>query len=341
MLPITYRWQFGDGSPIQTTTTMSQSHVYTTPGQYTVVMTASNGVSQVTTDQTILVTGVGLAVTEAGFTFTPSTNIATNVAIDFTANITPLEASVPQTYTWNFGDGTETESTANTATHTFTQPGSYPVQLTVANPFGQATTQQQITVGVGLNTVSFDHTPSAPQTSDDVIFTALALPANADLPITYQWDFGDGTTTETSVNTTTHTFTDGGTYTVSLVATNNLGQVMAQEIVTVLQAIDTVDIQIQPATASPTALITFTAQISPSDATLPITYQWHFGDGTISNESSSQVITHTYAVSDTYTVSLTATNDAGQATTFKDINVFSEISPEPDLKDMFLPVILK
>jgi hypothetical protein len=44
---------------------------------------------------------------------------------------------------------------------------------------------------------------------------------------------------------------------------------------------------------------------TPQDAALPITYTWDFGDGTF---GAGQVVTHTYSVSGTHTVSLQAAN---------------------------------
>ena len=40
-LPLTYSWNFGDGSPVNTTA--NPSHIYTTNGTYTATLTVSNG----------------------------------------------------------------------------------------------------------------------------------------------------------------------------------------------------------------------------------------------------------------------------------------------------------
>ena len=54
----------------------------------------------------------------------------------------------------------------------------------------------------------------------------------------------------------------------------------------------------------------FTASFSPADATTPITYTWDFGNGP---EASNHVVSHTFAVTGTYPVTLTLTNPCSYA----------------------------
>ena len=54
--------------------------------------------------------------------------------------------------------------------------------------------------------------------------------------------------------------------------------------------------------------VTFTATPQPPAATLPITYEWSFGDG---DSAFGNPVFHAYTVSDTFTVNVTATNACG------------------------------
>ena len=74
-------------------------------------------------------------------------------------------------------------------------------------------------------------------------------------------------------------------------------------------------------------LITFTATAS---GTQPIDFQWDFGD---TFTDTGLTVDHTYAVADSYTVALSATNACGDDLTSKDITV------QQYIWDFFLPLI--
>jgi PKD repeat protein len=76
--------------------------------------------------------------------------------------------------------------------------------------------------GVLVNTVAppvadFTYSPKPPAINESVAFDASASSADAPLMISeYYWDFGDGMNATVDVPTINHTFTTGGTFTVSL-----------------------------------------------------------------------------------------------------------------------------
>jgi PKD repeat protein len=123
--------------------------------------------------------------------------------------------------------------------------------------------------------------------------------------VIYEWVFGDGTA-ETGV-ATQHTYSQPGTYTVTLTVTDDAGG-WNRESKTVT---------IDPPNDPPTSV--FTAGCSgrscafdgrgsgDSDGTI-VTYAWEFGDGTI---GSGVAVQHTYAQGGNYTVTLTVTDDDG------------------------------
>ena len=131
----------------------------------------------------------------------------------------------------------------------------------------------------------------------DLTTTFTNTSANA---TSYSWDFGDGSGTSTEENPT-YSYTEGGTYMVTLTATNEAGSAEITKEVTV----------IDPA-AAPTAGFTFetsnlTALFTNTSANAT-SYSWDFGDGT--GTSTEEDPEYTYAEAGTYTVTLTATNDA-------------------------------
>ncbi|RPJ72637.1 MAG: PKD domain-containing protein, partial [Alphaproteobacteria bacterium] len=158
----------------------------------------------------------------------------------FTANITsgnaPLKVlfidtgtgGTPTTWYWDFGDGINSKH-AQTATHTFTEPGIYTVSLTVTNDAGSDTVTETNCI-----TVSSGSAELLESTRPEASFMANITSGNAPLkvlftdtgtggtPTSWYWDFGDGINSK-HAQTATHTFTEPGTYTVSLTETNDAG----------------------------------------------------------------------------------------------------------------------
>ncbi len=127
--------------------------------------------------------------------------------------------------------------------------------------------------------------------------------------ISWNWAFGDGTTS--AEQSPGHTYTAAGNYTVSLTATGPGGSGTETKVgyITVL--------------APPAA--NFTANVTSGPAPLAVNFTdqsagnvtawfWNFGDGT---NSTAQNPIHTYAVAGTYTVTLNASNAYGNNTTVK------------------------
>ncbi|MBN2669039.1 MAG: PKD domain-containing protein [Bacteroidales bacterium] len=146
--------------------------------------------------------------------------------------------------------------------------------------------------------------------NETVNFTDLSTQA----PNTWAWNFGDSESSD--IQHPSHTYTTHGTYTVSLVAGNNIGQSAAEaktNYITV-NAVTTppiVDFIADQTSVYANEVIQFTDLTTVN----PTTWEWNFGDG--SATSFLQNPTHSYSASGFYTVSLTAWNSIGQATETK------------------------
>jgi PKD repeat protein len=124
--PITYTWDFGDGSP--PVTDPNPVHAFEC-GPVTVTLTATNGCSQQAVAQVVSVIQPPCCVPpEAGFTYTHP--ITAGELISFT-NVTTWCTFYPITYTWDFGDGTAPVAAVHPA-HTYAAPGEYTVWLTAS-----------------------------------------------------------------------------------------------------------------------------------------------------------------------------------------------------------------
>ncbi len=132
-------------------------------------------------------------------------------------------------------------------------------------------------------------------------------------PDTWWWDFGDGSNSATA--NPSHTYTDPGTYQVSLTTTNDGGSTTKSLPVVVSSAVaGTPDASFTTTQTGGTLKINFT----DTSSNTPTSWHWDFGDG---HTSTSQNPSHTYTAAGPYAVTLQATNDNGTGTVSKGITV--------------------
>ena len=207
--PTNWSWSFGDGG---TSTEQNPQHTYTSPGTYTVSLTATNDCGSDTETKTdyIEVTEPGQSPV-ADFEGNPTQGCA-----PLTVQFTDQSTGEPTSWSWTFGD--EGTSTVQNPSHTYNNPGKYTVSLTVTNQFGSNTeTKTDYITVLPKPTADFVAEP----TSGDAPLTVQFTDQSTDNPTSWQWDFGDGgSSTEQNPS---HTYTNPGKYTVSLTATNDCG----------------------------------------------------------------------------------------------------------------------
>lgn len=134
-------------------------------------------------------------------------------AITFTNSSTNAES-----YNWDFGDGSS--STLENPTYTYNQSGTFTVTLTAISAGGaESSTSEELTVTAFTGptpTASFSIDKAFAEVGDQIIFTNSSVDGS-----TFEWDFGDGSTS-TDENPT-HNYSAKGTYTVTLTAIGSGG----------------------------------------------------------------------------------------------------------------------
>jgi PKD repeat protein len=115
---------------------------------------------------------------------------------------------------WDFGDGTQSASTQTGISHVYQRPGEYTVSMTATKKNGKkasdAPTKTITVTGVSAN---FTASKSNPAAGETVTFTSNSVGAEE-----LDWDFGDGSTSEIHNAVQTHSYSTGGSYTVTLTA---------------------------------------------------------------------------------------------------------------------------
>ena len=138
--PVEYNWDFGDGAM---GTGTNATHAFDEDGTYTVTFTASNEVNTAT--ETLEVT-VEAPVPAEVVTMNANPNPGTEgEPISFSSNV---RGDTPVDYNWDFGDGS-TGSGASPS-HTYDEPGTYTVTLTVSNEAGEDTRTMTVTADPAL-----------------------------------------------------------------------------------------------------------------------------------------------------------------------------------------------
>lgn len=153
---------------------------------------------------------------------------------------------------------------------------------------------------------AFSGTP----TSGTVPLTVVFTDASTNTPMSWSWNFGDGDTTNATVQNPVHTYTAAGTYTVNLTATNSAGS----DSDTMTNYITTNAAVIAPVAAFTGTPVSGTApltvQFNDTSANDPTAWSWDFNNDNVA-DSTEQNPSYTYAGAGLYSVKLTATNEAG------------------------------
>ena len=267
--------------------------------------------------------------TIARFTFSP-TNPTINQDVGFNASSFTVSNG---TFAWDFGDGQTCAGV--TLTHRYVRNGTFTVTLTATSDT-RATSSSSRTINVSATlpaqVANFTFSPTQPSINQDVSFTANSgpIPGVPGLPggggpgatpfgATYNWDFGDGTSSVGGASAT-HRYTRGGTYTVRLTVTSDaaLSATTTRQI-TVSTTLPAGSAAFVYSPTDPHTGDTVFFNASSSTVTDVSSYAWDFGDG---STASGVNPTHVYGSERTYTISLTVTNSRGQvATASKTITV--------------------
>jgi len=274
--PIVSRsWDFGDGSPLNTTE--NPTHVYSSPGNFDVMLTTTDSVGCVNTMTKLSF----IAVPKPNAAFTNPPKICLNQPFIFT-NTTPDSAV---TYAWDFGDANT--STFKFPVHSYSDTGIFTVTLIVTDTNGCSDTATGQIEGIAIPVPNFAVDSIFALCPPLLVqFTDLSTNVN-DVIVSWYWDFGDSTSA-TPPNPV-HTFTYPDIFSIQLTVTNSTGCVdslLIPDMITV--AGPTGNFSFSP----DTGCVPFTVSFSSSTSNTEV-FTWDFGDGVVDTTSGPSVL-HTY-----------------------------------------------
>ncbi|XAM00677.1 PKD domain-containing protein [Phycisphaeraceae bacterium D3-23] len=220
----TFDWDFGDGT-VLTDVTLNESHTYADNGSYTVALTVTASDGRVTTDT--------LTATVANVDPTLGAVAIDQAVIDEGGSVTVsgtfADAGTADTHTVSvdWGDGTTSNATVDqgagtySATHTYVDddPTGTPsdvsaIAVTVTDDdAGSAAGASSVTVNnVGPSLSGVSLSSSSVDEGGGVTLTGSILDAGVNDTHTVEVDWGDGTTSNATVDQVAGTFTANHTY---------------------------------------------------------------------------------------------------------------------------------
>jgi len=321
--PDTWNWDFGDGG---SSSEQNPEHTYAEEGAYDVTLeiySDSNSCSSVIIMPVYVSTDTIIpGECEAMFNYRPAN-------IPLTLEFINLSIGNPDTWSWDFGDGTA--SSEQNPVHTFAAEGEYLVSLEMSSDSNDCSSFIVMPVYVGNDTVwpgecSAMYFYFADSSNYNTInFVDLSMGSNGNIPSSWSWDFGDGTAS--NEQNPTHTYQAFGDYEVCLTITSIddvTGDTCQSDFCSMVNVVDWEN-ECQ-------AAFYYYPEGDPINGGLdiqfldnswgnPTEWSWDFGDGSSSNEQNP---IHSYTADGIYQVCLSVSSPNCESTYCEDVFVFND-----------------
>ena len=346
--PLQFRWYWGDGTSTGWQATPMVSHDYSEGGVYTAYLAARE---VGTADAYIGYAKTTVYVTDPSNTPPHDLSFTTLPArlealrqVNFTGYATDDQGDY-LSYSWDFGDSSS--GAGRNPRHTYATPGNYTVTMFVTdNQPGEGrpvSYAKVLAVGPVNSPPSLTVRPSYLYTWNvETWFTVNASDVDAD-PLRFTWDWGDGLLSVTSTPYATHVYSKKQGYTMTVYADDQSG-VAGHNVSGSASMMYGGGAQVPPVieTFIVSPLIALVGQLITVSATAtdynggPIRITFQFtgtpneyavlnSEPLISGQPFTAMVTHSYAVPGTKSVSVYAVDDAGNnvTTISRSVNILS------------------
>lgn len=230
----------------------------------------------------------------------PDTSLCAGNVITLTSGMSPS-----LTYTWSTG--------SNNNSLLITNSGQYSVVVTNTN---NCIAKDTIIVAISGQAPIANFSSSVGCLNTAVSFTNLSIPASGNTITSSDWNFGDPlfANNTSTLSNPFHTFSDTGTYSISLKVTTNVG--CKQSITKTIHIAPTPTVNFSNGISCQNDSTAFTSSITSSPGYSITSLSWNFGDPTsgINNSSHLSSPKHLFNNQTSFSVTLVATNNAGCST---------------------------
>ncbi|MFT3949087.1 MAG: PKD domain-containing protein [Agriterribacter sp.] len=238
---------------------------------------------------------------QADFTFTIKNQGTLPDTVNFSSTSTNANA-----LKWDFDNGST--ATVSEPQAVYYHTGKYKVRLIASNQHGVDSIIKEVAITQNKPTPDFSFTiHNQGYLPDTVEFVSTSANATS-----LKWYFGDGKT-DTAANAR-HIFTDHGTFTVKLVATNSAGSDSVSKPVVLNLNKPIVDFSF---TISDPEILPVVVTTKNASSGSKVTYTWSFGNAT----STQANPTNNFPSGGIYNIKLVATNASGSDSATKELRI--------------------
>jgi gliding motility-associated-like protein len=312
-----FSWDFGDGS---TSNLVNPTHNYTS-GIYSVSLFAKVG----TCEDTLVLNNY----IEVGAVLNSDILVDVNSGCEnLLVNFTDITANSPDSWLWDFGDGTI--SNLQNPSHTYLNEGNYDVALTTSK--GGECLNTSIFSGI----IEVFAKPDIQLTADTTY--ACTIPFNVEFSdatvnaVSWDWDFGNGVTS--TLNSPAASYVNYGSYDVSLTLVNTKGCTQTKDFISLIE-VEKISINISASTDI--GCVPFDVNFLDSTSSIRplIDWSWSFGDGNFANIETPL---NQYTAAGLFDVSLFVMNDYGCIANANFLN-YIKVDKAPEVEFEAAPII--
>ncbi|CAB1338155.1 unnamed protein product [Coregonus sp. 'balchen'] len=308
-------WNFGDGSGHKNITDNSVSHVYESPGSYTVRVTVSNAFSQASQSISLeiyrlTISGIlpsECSETEKEIQLQALDAVAVGEEVCFNAVADPKRQPTGYQFLW-FNHSSNSSPIRGLARHCFVykEEGIHDVSVMASNKVSQRIAQATVAVQKPVSKLSIAHSSQSNTLTVNEKIT-LWVKSCTGTNVSVQWDFGDGSPLAKSQNVS-HVFTSAGRFTVKATASNAVSRDSVNLEVNVLLPVSELTLKIsQPfAVVGEETVITAVGNVAGN-----VNFYWSV-DGPATPELGMSHFQYVFPKAGVYQVKVTAQNLVSQ-----------------------------
>ncbi len=310
------------------------SHSFDTDGIFTVVLTVTDNKGGKNTSQSTITVLPINKTPNASFTLTEGTYIAPQKIAFSAEKSTDLDGTI-ESYFFDFGDNSTSDQM--NVKHTYSDPGTYLVKLTVTDNDG-ATGVYELPIEVKENVppvAVIEFSEDQLKAPAEIMLSGEKSSDSDGSISSWEWTFEDGTVLYGAV--VPYIFTVEGNYQVKLKVIDNKGGTseVSKSITIGAPNIPPVAKLIADKISGEYPFpVFFDASGSVDDDGGIVSYEWNFGDGEV-EFSTVPVISHEYNAKGTFSASVTVVdNDGATSSSSLIIQVEEGVILPPDPKDV-------